>query len=212
MTTIVNLTVPTEQFALAETFASVPAVAFDAVRVATHGTDRVVPLLWARNADADPVARALGRDETTTETTLVARRNRDALFRMQWTDRVRVLTHVLVAEGGAVVSAHGDREGWTFRVMFPDRSAIASTHEACEEYDVTIERIAELDDVTSFAGDQLTDQQFRTVRRAVDSGYYEVPRETKLTDLAAESSVSHQALSERLRRGHRALVESVIVQ
>lgn len=211
MTTIMNLAVPADKFALADTFSAVPDVEFDAVRVATHGTDRVVPLLWARNADAEPVMSALERDETTSETTLVARRNRDTLFRMRWTDRVRVLTHVLVAEGGAIVSAHGTSDGWTFRVMFPDRSSIASTHEACEEYDVTIERIADLEDAASIAGDHLTDEQFDTVRRAVDTGYYEVPRRTKLTDLASRSSVSHQALSERLRRGHRTLIESLIV-
>lgn len=210
MTTIVNLTVPASQFALADTFGAVPDVEFNAVRVATHGTDRVVPLLWASNAGADPVMEALEHDETTAATTLVARRNHDALFRMRWTDRVRVLTHVLVAEGGAVVSAHGASDEWTFRVMFPDRSAIASTHAACEEYDVTIERIAALDDAASIAGDHLTDEQFATVRRAVDTGYYEVPRRTKLTELASGSSVSHQALSERLRRGHRELIESLI--
>jgi predicted DNA binding protein len=208
---MVSLTVPTEQFALAETFASVPTVEFDAVRVATHGTDRVVPLLWATKADADEVLCALRRDGTTTETRVVARRNHDALFRMRWTDRVRVLTHVLVAEGGAVVSASGTRDAWTFRVMFPDRSAIASTHEACQEYDVTIERIVDIDDAGAIAADHLTDQQYDTVKHAVDTGYYEVPRETKLTDLATESSVSHQALSERLRRGHRALIESVVL-
>jgi predicted DNA binding protein len=34
-----------------------------------------------------------------------------------------------------------------------------------------------------------------------------VPRETTLANLAAEIEVSHQALSERLRRGHGTLVE-----
>lgn len=212
MTTIVTLTVPAEQFALAETFAKIPDVAFDAMRGATRGTNRALPLLWARNAESEPVLEALNQDKTTTGTTLVTCRNRDALFRMQWIDRVRELAQVLDAEGGSIVSARGNRDGWTFRVLFPDHSAIASTHDACEEYDITVERIADLTDATSIACESLTDQQFETVKHAVDSGYYEVPKKTKLTDLAAESSVSHQALSERLRRGHRALIESVIVQ
>jgi predicted DNA binding protein len=49
-----------------------------------------------------------------------------------------------------------------------------------------------------------------TVKAAVESGYYGIPRDTTLEDLATDLNVSHQALSERLRRGHRALIESVI--
>lgn len=149
-TTIVKLDVPTSQFALADTFAAVPEVEFNAVRVTPHGTDRALRLLWATNADAESVMQALDRDTTAAGATLVTRRNRDTLFRMRLTNRVHALTQTLVGNGGAVVSSRGTRDGWTVRVMFPDRSAIASTHEACGEYDITIDRIADLDDTASF--------------------------------------------------------------
>ncbi|MFC7142999.1 helix-turn-helix domain-containing protein [Halosimplex aquaticum] len=59
-------------------------------------------------------------------------------------------------------------------------------------------------------GFHLTDEQFTTVKAALDRGYYKVPREATLEELANELDVSHQALSERLRRGHRTLIENVI--
>ncbi|ODR82855.1 DNA-binding protein [Haladaptatus sp. W1] len=54
---------------------------------------------------------------------------------------------------------------------------------------------------------ELTEQQHETLRSAMEWGYYEIPRRATATDLAEELGVSHQAISERLRRGHRCLVE-----
>jgi predicted DNA binding protein len=211
MTTIVKATIPAEQFALSETFRAVPEVEFDAVRLATHGTDRVVPLLWATNADTEPVAAAISDDRTTRGTRVITSRNRNTLFRMDWTEQVRFLTHVLTEERGAVISARGRSDGWTFRILFPERDAVPSTYHACEEYDIVIDRIAALEDTPSIEGSTLTDGQFTTVKNAVDRGYYEVPRRTTLQELAADLEITHQALSERLRRGHRALIESAII-
>lgn len=210
MATIVKATIPTEEFALSETFEAVPEVEFDAVRFATHGTDRAVPLLWATNADTDSVVAAITDDETTRTARVITSRNRSTLFRLDWTEQVRFLTHVLIEEHGAVVSAHGSSDGWTVRILFPERNVVSSMYEACEEYNITIERIAALEDSPSIEGSKLTDGQFTILKNAVDKGYYEVPRRTNLQELASELGVSHQALSERLRRGHRALIESVI--
>ena len=45
---------------------------------------------------------------------------------------------------------------------------------------------------------------------AVDMGYFSVPREAATEDLAERLDVSHQAVSERLRRGTKALVTATI--
>ncbi|WP_123538543.1 helix-turn-helix domain-containing protein [Halosimplex salinum] len=212
MSTIVKATLPAEQFALAETFETVPDVEFDAVRLVTHGTDRVVPLLWATDGDSTEVEAALEADGSTDDVALVSRRNHDSLFKMRWTARVRFVTHVLVEAQGAVVSARGTTDGWTFRVLFPEHDAVSTTYDACEEQgiDLDVTQIYHLDDAPSLGGFHLTDQQFKTVRTALERGYYEVPRETTLEELATELDVSHQALSERLRRGHLALIENVV--
>jgi predicted DNA binding protein len=210
MTTIVKAGVPTDQFALAETLEAVPAVEFEAIRFVSHSTDRVVPLLRATNADTDAVYDAIRADETTTDARLVSQRNHEALFQMHWTARVQFLTHVLVEERGAIVSARGSSDGWTFRILFPERDAVSSTYDACEEYEIDIEQISPLGEAPSLGRFHLTNQQCRAVQAAVDQGYYEVPRETTLEDLASDLGVSHQALSERLRRGHRTLIESVL--
>jgi AcrR family transcriptional regulator len=51
----------------------------------------------------------------------------------------------------------------------------------------------------------------RGARIAVEAGYYQVPRETDQSDLAEQLNISHQALSERLRRATGALIEDALL-
>ena len=211
MSTILKASIPAGQFALAETFDELPDAEFDAIRLAHHGTDRVIPMLWVGGVETKSVAEVMAADSTTSNVRLVSQVNQDSLFRMQWTDRVGFLTHALIEENGAVVSAHGTRDAWTFRIFFPRRDDVSATYEACDTYDITVEQIYSLDSAPSFGEFRLTDGQVTTLRAAFDEGYYTVPRETTLEELAEELDVSHQALSERLRRSHRALIERMLV-
>ena len=56
----------------------------------------------------------------------------------------------------------------------------------------------------------LTDAQHTSLLKARELGYYDVPRAISLSELAAELDVSHQALSERIRRGHGNLIDRTL--
>lgn len=58
----------------------------------------------------------------------------------------------------------------------------------------------------------LTEKQRRTVRTAVEMGYYRTPREASLGDLAAELGVSRSALSQRLNAVESKLIESLAAE
>lgn len=63
---------------------------------------------------------------------------------------------------------------------------------------------------TSESPPTLTETQRETVLAGLRSGYYEIPRETKPSELAEEFGISQQALSKRFRRAHRALAENAL--
>jgi hypothetical protein len=67
-----------------------------------------------------------------------------------------------------------------------------------------LREVAHLTDAGQFS---LSDVQRETLRVAYESGYYSVPRAAALGELAARLGVSHQAISERLRRGVGSLIE-----
>jgi len=48
------------------------------------------------------------------------------------------------------------------------------------------------------------------MEKALELGYFETPRQITLKDLAAEMDISHQALSERLRRGMRSVAAAIV--
>ena len=56
----------------------------------------------------------------------------------------------------------------------------------------------------------LTDTERETVVRALEAGYYEAPRESTVTDLAAEFDVSTTGVSKNIRRGERKLLAALV--
>ncbi|WP_227379031.1 helix-turn-helix domain-containing protein [Haladaptatus halobius] len=57
----------------------------------------------------------------------------------------------------------------------------------------------------------LTESQHETFVEAYERGYYTIPRKIDGGDLAAGLDISHQVLSERLRRGVRNFIENTVV-
>lgn len=55
----------------------------------------------------------------------------------------------------------------------------------------------------------LSDKQLLVLEAAVRLGYFAVPRDCTLEDVAAACGISHQAASERLRRAQRTVFHHV---
>lgn len=57
---------------------------------------------------------------------------------------------------------------------------------------------------------RITDRQREAILTAYEMGYFDIPRTTNLTDVATTLGISAPSLSERLRRAHSHLIESVL--
>lgn len=130
------------------------------------------------------------------------------LYRMEWTDR-SILSR-LAAHGGSVLSATLDTDGWDVQLLFPSRADLSAAYTAWKtsQWTVYLKRVRPCNDErATFHG--LTDEQHQALKRAIETGYYQVPRRITLAELAADLDISHQALSERLRRANRNLITTV---
>ncbi|OYR58120.1 hypothetical protein DJ71_25890 [Halorubrum sp. E3] len=100
---------------------------------------------------------------------------------------------------------------WRVRSQFADRADLASFWEACEPTSIGFHLVRlsrpNVDDVDDYG---LTEPQHEAVLVAFEMGYYGVPREATLADIAEELDTTTSALSERLRRGHHQLIERTI--
>jgi DNA-binding CsgD family transcriptional regulator len=59
-------------------------------------------------------------------------------------------------------------------------------------------------------GDGLTDRQREALRIAYELGYFDIPRQASLDEVAAELGISASSVSERLRRAQTELIEETV--
>ena len=204
---IVRLTIPCGEFALADTFKAVPDAQFGAGSVADSGGD-VLPLLWARTTDHERLETALSEDSTTTTVSQLTEQGDEWLYQIRWDPMVDIVTGLLTGQRGTILDAAAEDGEWQMRVLYPTQSVLQEATSYCEQHDVSLD-VESIRSVGSESAGQygLTDTQYESLRMACKEGYFSVPRETELSALAEQMDVSHQALSERLRRGTRELVE-----
>lgn len=212
VSTVAQLGVPAETFALRETLPAVPDASVEAERVVAHDDQRVMPFVWAATDDLDAFEAALADDSTVENERRLIELADGGFYQMEWVDRIDVLVHSMTEYGAAILKAEGRDDRWRLRILFPDREALSRTHDFCREHDLRmdVEQIHELDRRDQQSQWGLTTEQYEAVTTALEGGYYEVPREVAARELAAELDISHQALSERLRRGHGTLVANAL--
>jgi predicted DNA binding protein len=78
-----------------------------------------------------------------------------------------------------------------------------------ERVDATVDRVGEFDRRQS-RGAALTGRQREAVEAAVDLGYYDVPREATLDDVAAELGVASSTVSDHLRKAEAAVMGELV--
>lgn len=211
MATIAEIRIPVRGFALSHTLETLDVV-FEIERIVAHDPDTLMPYVWASGADREELRETLSADPSVDDIEVIAEPDDEVLYRMSWIDSIEALVHILTEEEGTILAADGRQDGWFMRILFPDREALSATYEFCEEHDLPldVQRIYNIDQ-----GKQgrfgLTDEQEETIAAAYDHGYYDVPRDISLSEFADELDISHQALSERLRRGHKTLVENTVI-
>ncbi|WP_162524341.1 helix-turn-helix domain-containing protein [Halobellus captivus] len=212
METIVDATIPTDQFVLEEAIENVPDVEFEFVRFAVHSSACTMPFLWGSTSQPDRLDAAL-QDDSSTERVSCLSRGDDGrcLYSIDWTGRAASSIASFAETGGSVLDVRGNSDRWTFQILFPDRSTASETFQAwCDDgINPSLSRVSNRS-YRNGAVSGLSATQHRTIAKAFQRGYYNVPRDTTLEELATDLEVSHQALSERLRRGHSHLVERML--
>lgn len=210
MSTFIEATLPARQFALHETLHQYPSAEFDILRLA-NGTDQSMSYIWITGDGLEGLFEAIANDSSTERVEVITRLEIEYLVRLKWNTRVQLVFSILLEEG--MIMELNLKDGiWRFRILVSDRASVSKTTDLCSEYgiDLEVNRISPLSSAVRRGRNGLSDTQFDTILRAYHEGFYCVPRGTTCQDLAADLGISHQALSERLRRGHATLIENTL--
>ena len=172
--------------------------------------------VWVADADLAAFEEALDADETVARWTLVARTDARKLYRVRLTSEAATCVDCDGwADGEAVFrSWHRTPHGWAGDMVIPDRSVLRTLASRCESNGVAFDllRVVDVERLQEVQQFGLTELQADALRMAFDRGFFSVPRQLNLEELAAPLDVSYQALSERLRRGLNTLIEHTIAE
>lgn len=232
MTTVVELEVPADRLGLARAFDRVPTFECQIGGMIGDGP----PLVRVSGPDRRTVAQALEADpsievianvtggsgtEARADAGTGAGADADAdadddgtnrnrwLFRLEFGERLKLFEEIVSENDGAILSANGRDGRWTLQLLYHDRESVSTAHRLLEQYEYRVEvtRVSGTEDLDRVRT-PLTEVQYETIAKAHELGYFDVPRQVTLEELAAELGISHQALSERLRRSHAALISA----
>lgn len=177
-----------------------------------HDTLRTV--VWAEGGDHDAFEAALEDDPSVATPEQVIDVGDQRIYHIEVTEmqyRPSVYSE-LVDRGCVIEQMAGTHQGWEFHVTFPDYDAFRSYRQFCEDEGIpmTVNRVypRQQDGWNEAFG--LTSQQRNALVAALEAGYFAVPREVSLADVADRFDISANAASERIRRGTRTLVRNTV--
>ena len=209
---IVKARIPADEFALYEALSSLPRIEFEVERIVLSGDKATMPLIWIRNGEQEAVETAISDDTSVQNLTLLSAFEDELLYRMEWISEVKLVLQMLTNSEATITDAFGNDGQWILQILYPNRELLSKTIEYAEQEGLTIE----IDAIREMKGKTvgrfgLTEEQFEALEAAHETGYFDIPRDTDQNELADKLDISHQALSERLRRATDALIEDTLL-
>jgi len=172
--------------------------------------DGINYLFWAEGGDLTAFEDGLDADRTVTNVAQLAETEAGRLYRVTFTDHGEEFA-TFPAWGDldiSILDSTGSHEGWEVRMRMPDRDALREFRDVCAERDIPLDLVSIYEERGNGASDrELTAEQRQALAVARELGYFDVPREASMTDIASELGISTQAVSERIRRGTDSLVD-----
>lgn len=211
MSVIATVSVPAADFPLAESVLDGGDTVVEMGRVVPL-EETVQPYVWVRNGDGSDVAATLERDRGIVSATVVDSVDDSKLCRTRCDTPIDDFLTALLDVDATILDATGTDEHWHMQLQFDGEDQFTEFYRRCRDLGIDVdvgESQAGLAD-RSEVDLELTDTQRRTLRIAHERGYFDVPRECNLVDLATELDISDTATSQRLRRGIDTLLSTTL--
>ncbi|WP_266082898.1 helix-turn-helix domain-containing protein [Haladaptatus caseinilyticus] len=210
---VASFSIPADGFALGHTLETVPEMTVKAERVAAHGTVWVMPCLWVTGDDFDAFDTALKADPTVDSVIEVEAFEDERYYQLEWDDSVNQFVDALIDTEGSILNAETQNEAWHLRIRFATREQLEVFQDylSSQNHSFQLLNLFKPKAPRQERG-ELTAAQRDALVAAVEQGYYQIPRDSTVEEVANALGISNQAASERLRRGIEQLVTTVLVE
>lgn len=209
MTIVVGLSLPPDAFELGAVFKTHPDARIDFERV-VPASSGLLPYFWLSNV-ADGLAAAATTIRELSDTASVTKlieADDKALFEVVWEQSLDHLVAAFETGHDGCIEVIGTSAGWELRLRFRDHERLTAFNNALTQkgIPVTLRQVEAYEPTGNPV--HLSEEQQEALALARDCGYFKVPRECTVTDLADRAGISPSAFSERLRRGLDTLTDA----
>ena len=212
MAVIIEFTLPSESFPFGRATSGDPNVRVQLERLVPLKEDRI-PFIWATGEEFDQFERHLRDSEIVKHVEVLTQLGDSVLYYTEWYTDKEAFLNGINETNGSIMEAHGGST-WSFTVRYRDHADLTRFHQfyQAHDYPVHIDRVYAPDETSRTEyGFGLTPDQRETLIMAVEKGYFAVPRETKLDEIAEEVGITRQAASERVRRGAETVLRKSLI-
>ncbi|WP_267642441.1 helix-turn-helix domain-containing protein [Haloarchaeobius amylolyticus] len=176
-------------------------------------SDQVFPYVWV-TGEYESFEEGMEACEYAEHYEFVEQLGERRLYRITWNEGIHDLLACFVEANGTILRARGGN-GWRFTVRFPDDASVSKFHGMCQERDIHLDlhRLTHVEEGADSAADEfgLTPEQREALMHAVKTGYFSIPRQSTLDDIAEQFDISNQAASERIRRATEKVLRQALV-
>ena len=211
MSVIVTLTLPAEEFELGRVLEVEGNAVISLESIVPLGT-QPIPFFRIRGGRKSFEASARNHSAVN-DIRLVNTNDGEALYALDWDVSDDDFFGGITTLDGYLLEATGSASEWSFDLRFRSHESLGTFKEYCVDNAIPVDIQRVYNPTRPNAGPWygLSTPQRETLGRAVDMGYYSIPRGCSTKDLAREFDLSDQAVTERLRRGISSLVDNTIL-
>lgn len=212
MSVIAELSIPSDAFELGQILHVEAPVRVTLETMVPLG-GRPTPFVRVQNDTRRSFQRSISQHRAVININEVNTHNDETLYTLEWTPSENTLFEQILDMDVALLSATGGAETWQFELRFPSHDGLSEFQDYYldQDIDVTVQRIYNPTRPDAGPWYGLTPPQRVTLARAVETGYYSLPREISTVELADQFDISDQAATERLRRGITTLVTNTLL-
>ncbi|WP_158058603.1 helix-turn-helix domain-containing protein [Halorussus halophilus] len=207
MAIIAEFSIPSEDFPLGGIFDAIPDVTIEIERVVPT-KKAILPYFWVRNVPVERVQKTLEDQGALDSFTVIDDLGEQGLFRADWDINTEGVLTGIIDSDLTLLAATGTQENWEFEFRAEVNDQIKNFQQYCTAHDIRVEltRLHSVGEANNKGQYSLTSDQREALLLAYNNGYYEVPAQTNLEELAAEIGISRQSFTDRLRRGNSNLI------
>jgi len=212
MSILTAFDVPATDFLLDWTLGSVPEMHVEIERVAVED-EEVTPYFWAADGDFEAFESALDDDPTVADAVTVEDHGDERLYRVTWAREADSIVYAVSESEATILEATSEADHWFVEMLFPDDESLSTFQDYAAAHDLSFELlwIHRSTRPEAFGRYGVTDEQREALVTAYEQGYFDVPGEISLSELADELDISKNAASARLHRGYANLVRNTLV-